>query len=387
MTSNGAPADPPILRSLNEAQRRAVTSISPTVAILAGPGSGKTHTLTSRVVWLLDVAGYSPQNVIVATFTVKAAREMKTRLGKALGDGRETKLVLGTFHSIARRYLAAYGKRIGVPQAFAIADDSDSRGILTRICKRHRLSVDPAMARSWISKKKAKGTEEQAMPKKGQNDQQQEVARDLQLCFDEYQAHLRRSNLLDYDDLLVKCVELLQRFPSCVSNVQAVLIDEYQDTNGVQYELMRLFAHRQRRITVVGDPDQSIYGWRSAEIRNLYRLLRDYPGTDEVSLEKNYRSSQLILDISLKVIQQDQKRYKKVLLPVHSRGSRPVLRMLRSAAKEAEWIVSEIRRSLMLAGGMMNHDDVAILLRSAALSRHIEAELGKSGVAYRMVGK
>jgi len=387
MADNGAAAGAAVLQSLNDAQRLAVTSASSTVAILAGPGSGKTHTLTSRVVWLLDVTGFQPENVIVATFTVKAAREMKTRIGKALGDGRERKLVLGTFHSIARRYLAAYGKRIGLSQTFAIADDSDSRGIIARICKRHQLSVDPALARSWISKKKARGTENETATKKGQSEQQQESARDLQLCWDEYQTHLRRSNLLDYDDLLVKCVELLQKSPSCVSNVDAVLVDEYQDTNGIQYELMRLFAQQQRRITVVGDPDQSIYGWRSAEIRNLYRLLRNYPGTDEVSLETNYRSSQLILDVSLKVIQQDQKRYQKILSPIHNKGSRPVLRMLRSASKEAEWIVSEIRRTLMLSGGMMNHDDVAILLRSAALSRHIEAELGKAGVPYRMVGK
>jgi len=184
----------------------------------------------------------------------------------------------------------------------------------------------------------------------------------------------------------VRCVELLRRFPSCVSNIQTVLIDEYQDTNGIQYELMKLFAQRQRRITVVGDPDQSIYGWRSAEIKNLWRLLRDFPGTDEVSLEENYRSSQSILSVSLQVIQQDKKRYQKVLKPVHHRGSRPVLRRLKSASAEAEWIVSEIRRAVLMTGKMLSHSDVAILVRSAALSRHIESALGKAGVPYRMVG-
>ncbi|KAF6840954.1 ATP-dependent DNA helicase srs2 [Colletotrichum plurivorum] len=213
-----------------------------TVAILAGPGSGKTHTLTSRVVWLVDNTGYAPQDVVVATFTVKAAREMKERIGRALGGGREKKIVLGTFHSIARRYLAAYGRRIGL--------DGSGR--------------DPP------------------------------ESRDLETCYREYQSHLERSNLLDYDDLLTRCVELLQKHPSCVANVQAVLIDEYQDTNGIQYELMRLFAQARERITIVGDPDQSIYGWRSAEIKNLYRLLRDYPDAEEVSLEENYRSSQAI---------------------------------------------------------------------------------------------
>lgn len=374
-----------ILDTLNKAQYRAVSSTAATVAILAGPGSGKTHTLTSRVVYLVDSLGYRPQDVIVATFTVKAAREMQDRIGKALGNGRERKIVLGTFHSIARRYLSAYGQRIGLDQKFGIADDSDSRAVILRICKRLRLSIDPPTARAWISKKKAKGTEPEPVAKKA-SAAKLPHAQELETCFEEYQSYLERSNLLDYDDLLVRCVELLRKSPSCVSNVQAVLIDEYQDTNGVQYELMRLFAQSRRRITIVGDPDQSIYGWRSAEIRNLWRMLRDFPGTDEIALEENYRSSQSILDISLMVIQQDTKRYKKLLRPVHNKGSRPVLRKLKDSGTEAEWIVSEIRRALSMSGGMMTHNDVAILLRSASLSRHIEHALGRAGIAYRMIG-
>jgi DNA helicase-2/ATP-dependent DNA helicase PcrA len=379
----------PIVGGLNDAQRRAVTSDAATVAILAGPGSGKTHTLTARVVWLVDHVGFRPEDVIVATFTVKAAREMKERIGKALGNGRENRIVLGTFHSIARRYLAAYGRHIGLSQDFGIADDSDSRAIIGRVCQRLQLGIDPVAARAWISKKKAKGTD--AASSLSKSARQEEAAKNpglqhLEECYREYQNQLQRSNLLDYDDLLVRCVELLRKFSSCVSNVQAVLIDEYQDTNGVQYELMKLFAQRHQRITIVGDPDQSIYGWRSAEIRNLWRLLREFPNTDEVSLEENYRSSQAILDLSLLVIQQDKKRYQKALKPIHNKGSRPVLRKLRSASAEADWVVSEIKRVMMMSGSMLTHDDVAILLRSAALSRHIESSLGKAGIAYRMVG-
>ncbi|OAQ73839.1 ATP-depentend DNA helicase [Pochonia chlamydosporia 170] len=371
-----------ILRSLNKAQRRAVTSNSSTVAILAGPGSGKTHTLTSRLVWLIQRAGYQPADVIVATFTVKAAREMKNRLGKRLGEEVEKKIVLGTFHSIARRYLAVYGKRIGLDPKFGIADDGDSRAIIQRIIKRHKLQIEPQHAKGWISKKKSKGT----TPIPRQNGKQPQDNAALNECYKEYQEHLARSNLLDYDDLLVRCVELLEDHPSCVSNVQAVLIDEYQDTNGIQYDLMRLFAQARQRITIVGDPDQSIYGWRSAEIKNLYRLLRDYPETDEISLEENYRSSQLILDMSLQVIQQDTKRYQKVLLPVHTKGTKPVLRKLRSSSGEGEWIVSELRRVITMFGGALKNEDVAILLRSASLSRHIESALGKAGIPYRMIG-
>ncbi|KAJ6442079.1 DNA helicase, UvrD/REP type [Purpureocillium lavendulum] len=368
-----------ILKSLNDAQRRAVTSNAATVAILAGPGSGKTHTLTSRVAWLIRQAGFQPSDIVVATFTVKAAREMKARIGKALGEDTDKKIVIGTFHSIARRYLAKYGTRVGLDPKFGIADDGDSKAIIQRICKRLDLKIEPSYAKSWISKRKAKGSA--PAPARKHPDPP-----DLLTCFKEYQDHLERSNLLDYDDLLVRCVELLRQHASCVSNVQAVLIDEYQDTNGIQYDLMKLFAQARQRITVVGDPDQSIYGWRSAEIRNLYRLLRDYPETAEVSLEENYRSSQSILDISLQVIQQDEMRYQKVLVPVHTKGAKPVLRKLKSSAAEGEWIVTELRRVVMLSGGMIKYEDVAILLRSASLSRHVESALGKAGVSYRMIG-
>ncbi|KAH8840778.1 hypothetical protein MCOR02_005937 [Pyricularia oryzae] len=379
-----------IVQTLNDAQRRAVSSGATTVAILAGPGSGKTHTLASRVVWQVDVVGYRPQDVVVATFTVKAAREMGERICKVLGPERGRKVVLGTFHSISRRYLAAYGKKIGLDQKFGIADDSDSRAIITRICKRHQLGIDPAMARGWISKKKSRANDRvvsSQQEKAAKSGKQQPIhSRELETCYEEYQAQLTRSNLLDYDDLLVKGVELLRAAPECVSNVQAVLIDEYQDTNGVQYDLMKLLAQRHGRITVVGDPDQSIYGWRSADTRNLSRMFTDFPTTDKVALEENYRSSESILATSLKIIQQEEKRFDKVLKAVHTRGTKPVLRKLRNSAQEAEWIVAELRRTILLSGDMMNHDDVAILLRSAALSRHIESALGKAGIPYRMVG-
>lgn len=372
-----------ILKSLNQAQRRAVTSKSSTVAILAGPGSGKTHTLTSRVVWLIRHVGYQPSDVIVATFTNKAAKEMKERIDRILGEEIEKKIVMGTFHSIARRYLATYGTRIGLNPKFGIADADDSKAIIQRIIKRENLKIEPSHARSWISKRKAKGT---SAPLKKRGQKQEENHATLMKIFTDYQDQLELSNLLDYDDLLVRCVELLRKYPTCVSNVQTVLIDEYQDTNGIQYELMGLFAQAQKRITIVGDPDQSIYGWRSAEIRNLYRLLRDYPDTDEVSLEENYRSSQSILNLSLRVIQEDKNRYQKVLLPVHTKGTKPVLRTLSSSSAEAEWIITEIKRVIMMFGGMLKGEDIVILLRSAALSRQIESALGKAGIQYRMIG-
>jgi len=376
-----------ILANLNSSQKAAVSSTARTLAILAGPGSGKTHTLTSRTAWLLRHEGLQPWNIIVATFTVKAAREMKERIGKLVGDGIESKLVLGTFHSIARRYLARYGHLINIPRDFGIADGSDSLAIIKRIIKRHNLTIDAAAARSRISGRKAKGAEAQPFGNVKHSSTKSLEAQEIETCYNEYEDALKRSNLLDYDDLLLRCVDLLQSYPSCVSNVEAVLIDEFQDTNLVQFDLMRLFASQRKRVTIVGDPDQSIYGFRSAETKNFKRMLKQYPETVTIPLEENYRSSGAILLTALEVIQQDEGRISKSLLPTQNVGTRPVLRRLASVHDEAEWIITEIKRCLTLTGNIMTFDDVAILLRSASLSRHIESELGKSGIPYRMVGE
>ncbi len=376
-----------ILANLNSSQRAAVSSSAQTLAILAGPGSGKTHTLTSRTAWLLRHEGFQPWNIIVATFTVKAAREMKERIGKLIGDGVEAKLVLGTFHSIARRYLARYGHLINIPRDFGIADSSDSLAIIKRIIKRHNLTIDAAAARSRISGRKAKGADVQSFDGGKRSTAKSLEIQEFEICYNEYEDSLKRSNLLDYDDLLLRCVDLLRAYPSCVSNVEAVLIDEFQDTNLVQFDLMRLFAAHRKRVTIVGDPDQSIYGFRSAETKNFKRMLKQYPDTLTIPLEENYRSSGAILLTALEVIQQDQGRISKSLLPTHNVGTRPVLRKLSSAHDEAEWIITEIKRCLILTGNVMTYNDVAILLRSASLSRHVESALGKAGIPYRMVGK
>jgi DNA helicase-2/ATP-dependent DNA helicase PcrA len=197
---------------------------------------------------------------------------------------------------------------------------------------------------------------------------------------------LAASNLLDYDDLLLRCADLLRNHPQCVSNVQAVLVDEFQDTNRIQFELMNLLASRQRCITIVGDPDQSIYGFRSAEIKNLERMQRLYSNASVVLLEDNYRSSGSILGSAEEVIQQDTSRPVKKLLPTHGVGTMPVLRKLPSAAAEAQWMVTEIKRCIALTGSLLKPSDFAVLLRSASLSRQIESEMGKQGVPYRMVG-
>ncbi|KFY22313.1 hypothetical protein V493_06677 [Pseudogymnoascus sp. VKM F-4281 (FW-2241)] len=372
-----------LLSNLNESQRDAVSSPAQQLAILAGPGSGKTHTLTSRVAWLL-ASGLQAQNIIVATFTKKAAKEMQERIGKLLGDDREQKLILGTFHSISVRYLRSYGYLIGIKKGFGVADQHDSETIIKRIIKKNNFMADPKTTKNKISGRKAKGGWGEKMEKAMKNNNKE--VQQIDAIYTEYEATMKRANLLDFDDLLLRCVDLLRDHPQCVSNVEAVLIDEFQDTNLVQFDLMRLMAASRKKVTIVGDPDQSIYGFRSAEVKNYLSLLRQYPDTITISLEENYRSSGSILAASLKVIQQDTSRINKSLLATHMVGTRPVVRILESAEVEGDWIMHEIRRCVTLTGGLITYGDVAILLRSAYLSRHIETYLGKAGVPYRMVG-
>ncbi|KAI4176058.1 MAG: hypothetical protein LQ343_001341 [Gyalolechia ehrenbergii] len=375
----------PILNGLNNGQLAAVTSPTDVLQILAPPGSGKTKTLTARVAYLIKNYNYQPWNILCLTFTIKSAREMKERLAKLIGNGVEAKLVLGTFHSVCRRYLVSYGHLIGIPKGFGIADSSDSLSILKRIIKRMGYNIDPKAAQSRISGSKSKGfsyTEFSIEVAKKKKVDQQEFAQ----VFEAYQDQLKQANLLDYDDLLLRCSDLLRQHPMCVSNVEAVLIDEFQDTNVVQFDLMTLFATHRKRITTVGDPDQSIYGWRSAEVKNLGRMQTQYPETLIIHLQDNYRSSAAILLAAQEVIEQDVSRPAKILSPTHCPGTSPVLRRLPSSDAEASWIVSEIKRAIGMTGGMLKHLDFAILLRSAALSRQIESAMGKAGVPYRMVG-
>jgi len=370
-----------LLDGLNRAQRLAVTSPSLALQVLAPPGSGKTKTLTARVSYLITERGLQPWNIIVCTFTVKAAKEMKERIKGLVGDGLEKKLILGTFHSVARRFLVSYGNLIGIEKNFGIADMSDSKAIITRIIKRQGFSIEPGAAGARMSSLKAKSmsAEQYAITRKA-------AEQEFSAVYSEYEEALRTSNLLDYDDLLLRCAQLLREHPQCVSNIEAVLIDEFQDTNSVQFELMCLFSRFKKNITIVGDPDQSIYGWRNAEIKNLERMEKRFPGTDVIHLEENYRSAGAILQSAQKVIEQDESRPSKALKPTFGIGDRPVLRKLPTADAEAKWLVSEIRRTQALSADLLKFNDFAVLLRSAAVSRHIESALGNSGIPYRMVG-
>jgi DNA helicase II / ATP-dependent DNA helicase PcrA len=254
------------------------------------------------------------------------------------------------------------------------------------VIKRLKVSIEPRPTRSRISRCKAKAQllderPEQLKSKRTTLDQQE-----FSQVYEEYQNALAASDSLDYDDLLLRCAELLRAHPQCVSNIEAVLIDEFQDTNTVQLELMKLFACKNKRVTIVGDPDQSIYGFRSAEIQNLIRMQQYYSDTSVIHLEENYRSSAAVLRCAQEVIEQDAVRPNKRLKATHCYGSFPVLRKLPSPYDEAKWIVAEIRRVKAMTGNMTSFSDYAILIRSAHLSLLIENALGKAGMPYRMVG-
>lgn len=371
-----------LLDGLNDAQRSAVTSPASVLQVLAPPGSGKTKTLTARVAYLINHERLQPWNIIVCTFTIKAAREMKDRIRGFVGEGIEKKLVLGTFHSVARRFLVRYGQEIGIPKNFGIADTGDSKSIIKRIIDTRQYLVPPDQARSRISGLKARNVSAEHFAAKQKKADEHEFAN----VYLEYEEQLKSQNLLDYDDLLMRCVELLQKHPQCVSSIQAVLIDEYQDTNNVQYELMKLLANARGRITIVGDPDQSIYSFRAAEIKNLLRMRNDYPDSSVINLEMNYRSSGCILTTAMAVIEQDDSRPEKPLLATHCVGEQPTLRHLATAQVEAWWIVDEIQRTTTLTAGLLGYNDYAVLIRSAALSLSIERALAKAGIPYRMVG-
>ncbi|KAK4547196.1 hypothetical protein LTR36_001417 [Oleoguttula mirabilis] len=374
--------DGDLLHGLNGAQCDAVTSQAAVLQVLAPPGSGKTKTLTARVAYLIAHQQLKPWNIIVCTFTVKAASEMKERITGFVGAEVAKQLKLGTFHSISLRYLKQYGQHIGLDKDFGIADSSDSKAIVKRIIKQHDLTIDAGQARNRISTQKAKGIDSEQFLSSAKKIEQQEFA----TVYREYEATLKASNLLDYDDLLLRCGFLLRKHPQCVSNVEALLIDEFQDTNNIQYDLMALFAQRQNVITIVGDPDQSIYGFRCAEIKNLSRMKQQWPDTFTINLEENYRSSGAILNAAQRIIEQDESRPPKSLQATHSPGMRPILRKLPSATGEARWLVSEVQRIQAMTGGLLQPGDFAVLLRSAALSRTIESALNKAEVPYRMIG-
>ncbi|CAO1629096.1 unnamed protein product [Parajaminaea phylloscopi] len=404
MSSQKGPEDvPSYLKSLSAAQLAAATHPAKgALAISAPPGSGKTRVLTSRVAWLVLHEKIMPEEMVVVTFTNKAANEMKQRLHHLIGAERTARLVLGTFHSLCARYLRRYAGLIGMENNFSIMDADDSRKVIKEILKplkedleAENLKIKPEQAQATISWSKAKGVSAKEYranvnrpSNKGYRGAHEEVSSykaAVATVYEEYEKALRKANALDFDDLLVMGADLLSKHPQVVREIRHVLVDEMQDTNTTQYQLMTSFASAAHNITTVGDPDQAVYGWRAAEVGNLDRMKSDF-SCESAFLEENYRSTGSVLKAALAVIEQDKHRVAKGLFTAHPVGPPPVLKQCHSTHREAAWVATEIKRLVAHSGGLLGYDDFAILLRYNALSREVEQALQAENIPSRMVG-
>jgi DNA helicase-2/ATP-dependent DNA helicase PcrA len=372
-----------ILADLNPAQKEAVEAINGPVLILAGPGSGKTRVITHRVAYLVRVVGVNPRRIMAVTFTNKAAREMEERLNKLVSTSVKD-LTLGTFHAICARILRQDGPAIGVDKKFVIYDDDDQIALLKRSLQ--DLNLDPKQfapraIQSVISSAKSQMLGPSELPGKSYFD---EVTRRV---YERYQQLLTDSNALDFDDLLMKTVLLFRQNPEILARYQSrylhIQVDEFQDTNLVQYELIKLLAGKYRNVCVVGDPDQSIYSWRSADIRNILNFEKDFPDAKVVLLEQNYRSTQLILDAASHVISANKQRKPKELWTENEKGLPPAVVETYTEEEEARYVVNEIDN--LVRSGEVKAGDCAVMFRTNAQSRALEEAFIRYGMPYKLV--
>ncbi len=375
-----------IYDTLNEEQKKAVFQTEGPVLILAGAGSGKTRTLTHRIAYMIEENGVNPYNILAITFTNKAAGEMRERVNKIVGFGAES-IWVSTFHSTCVRILRRYADRIGYDNHFAIYDTDDQKGIIREICK--KLNVDTKITKertlmSAISAAKDEMISPEEYILRNMGDFTKKVYGEV---YTEYQRALKKNNAMDFDDLLVKTVELFKNCPEVLEYYQDrfiyIMVDEYQDTNTVQFEFIRLLAKKNRNLCVVGDDDQSIYKFRGANIRNILDFEEVYQDACVIKLEKNYRSSQNILDAANSVIRNNKKRKSKQLWTDQESGNLIHFRQFDTAYDEAEHVVYDIRTKVREG---REHKDCAILYRTNAQTRLIEEKLVMAGVPYNIVG-
>ena len=375
-----------LLASLNPAQRQAVTLPGGPLLILAGPGSGKTRVIAHRIAYLVQERDVPPWRLLAVTFTNKAAREMRERVEMLLGDPARD-LTMGTFHSIGARILRRDGAAIGLPPDFAIFDTDDQQSLMKLI--EVELGIDlkrypPRLLLSAISAAK----NERIDPARYQEDIDNYFHEIVARVYPRYEQALERNAAVDFDDLLGHTLRLLESDAAVreryAERYLHVLIDEFQDTNLVQYQLARHFASGHGNITAVGDPDQSIYSWRAADIRNITNFERDFPGTQVVLLEQNYRSTGHILRAAHAVITKDGGRRQRDLWTDNPDGPPVTVRECADGDEEGYYIASEIRRLLAEEG--RRPPDIAVMYRTQAQSRAIEEACIQHGVRYRIVG-
>ena len=378
----------PILDVLNPEQRAAVTHPGGPLLILAGAGSGKTRVLTHRIAYLVRDLHVGPRRILAVTFTNKAAKEMRSRLQKLLGDAALADLTAGTFHAFCARLLRRDGPEVGLDRGFAIYDQADQRALLRQAIGDAGVSerlFSPGAIGAVISgaKNELRGPADLANEARGQLD------RVAATVWRRYEALLKENNAVDFDDLLVLPCRLFETSDRALEKWQDrydhILVDEYQDTNRAQYVLLRYLAGSAQNLCVVGDDDQSVFSWRGADVRNILDFERDYPNATVVKLEQNYRSTQRILDSAHSVVRHNAARKEKKLWTDRKGGEPVIVVQAHDEHHEAETIAREVER-LRRAGEVTSARDVAVLYRTNAQSRAIEDVFRSFGLAYQVVG-
>lgn len=376
-----------IYDTLNEQQKKGVFTTDGPVLLLAGAGSGKTRVLTHRIAYLIDELGVNSWNIMAITFTNKAAGEMKERVENLVGVGSDS-IWVTTFHSTCVRILRRYADRIGYDNNFAIYDTDDQKTVMKEVCKRLQIDTKQLKERTILGAISSAKDELISPPEYELNAAGDYRKQKIASAYREYQETLRKNNAMDFDDLIMKTVELFKTDQEVLASYQKrfkyIMVDEYQDTNTAQFELIRLLAAGTRNLCVVGDDDQSIYKFRGANIRNILDFEKVYPEAVVIRLEQNYRSTQNVLDAANAVIKNNTGRKEKTLWTDHGNGNRIHFRQFDNAYEEAEFVADDIAGKKR--NGIADYGDCAVLFRTNAQARLLEERFVVEGIPYNVVG-
>ena len=376
-----------IYETLNTPQKEAVFHTEGPLLILAGAGSGKTRVLTHRIAYLIEEKQVNPWNILAITFTNKAAGEMRERVDKIVGMGAES-IWVSTFHSMCVRILRRYADRLGYDTNFTIYDTDDQKTMMKDVCKLLQIDTKVYRERSLLSAISS-AKDEMITPEEFRIQAEGDFhKKKIAEVYQEYEKQMKANNAMDFDDLLVKTVQLLQTQPDVLEYYQErfryIMVDEYQDTNTVQFMLVSILAGKYKNLCVVGDDDQSIYKFRGANIKNILNFEQVFSNTKVIKLEQNYRSTENILEAANAVIRNNKGRKEKSLWTENGEGSKIQFRQFDNAYDEAEYIVSDIKRAVLTKGA--NYNDHAILYRTNAQSRMFEEKLVVANIPYKIVG-
>ncbi|UXS30066.1 DNA helicase PcrA [Staphylococcus delphini] len=375
----------PLVANMNKEQSEAVRTTEGPLLIMAGAGSGKTRVLTHRIAYLLDEKDVSPYNILAITFTNKAAKEMKERVQALVGEEAEV-IWMSTFHSMCVRILRRDADRIGIERNFTIIDPTDQKSVIKDVLKRENIDpkkYEPKIFIGEISKLK----NDLLTPAKVEAEADDFYSRMVATVYKGYQQQLVRNQALDFDDLIMTTIRLFERVPDVLdfyqNKFQYIHVDEYQDTNTAQYTLVNMLAQKFKNLCVVGDSDQSIYGWRGANIHNILSFEKDYPNARTIFLEQNYRSTKTILQAANEVIRHNTERKPKGLWTANQQGEKIHYYEAMSERDETEYVVREIFKQQKKG---KRYKDMAVLYRTNAQSRVLEETFLKSTIPYVMVG-